>query len=110
MSKELGSYGPGWFYNIFGISVEMENSVEVVDDGEVFAVPWFSFTGRNNLFVGKESSIQGKLTLSTYNNAREVWHGGIQISIEEYIHTLDPYISVETKRYETTISKEDLVK
>lgn len=78
--SDLGSFGPGWFYNIFGISIELENSVSVVDDGEVFAIPWFSFTGKKLLFTNKDNLIKGKITLNTYNNQREVWHGGVKVS------------------------------
>jgi hypothetical protein len=81
MSSELqlGSFGPGWFYSIFGINIEFDNAVPVVDDGEVFAIPWFSFNGQAYLYSGKESVVSGKITLTTYNKSREVWHGGILV-------------------------------
>lgn len=78
--SELGSYGPGWFYNIFGIIIEFNNSLQIQDDGEVFAIPWFSYTGEKYLFSNKNNIIKGKIILNTYNNKREVWHGGIKVS------------------------------
>jgi hypothetical protein len=76
---ELGSFGPGWFYSIFGITVEFDNATLVLDDGEVFAVPWFSFNGQAYLYSGDDSVIRGTIKLNTYNNNREVWHGGITV-------------------------------
>jgi hypothetical protein len=121
---ELGSFGPGWFYSVFGISVEFDNAAPlVVDDGEIFAVPWFSFNGQAYLYSGDDTVVRGTIKLNTYNNNREVWHGGVtvrlsasfsaqivQVSIQEYIHTLDPYVSTEVKSFQTMIAKEDVVK
>lgn len=78
--RQLGSFGPGWFYSIFGVTVEFDNATPVVDDGEVFAIPWFSFNGQAYLYSGKESVVSGKITLTTYNKTREVWHGGIVVT------------------------------
>lgn len=80
MATELGSFGPGWFYSIFGIHVEFDNATLVVDDGEVFALPWFSYNGQAYLYSGSDNIISGRIKLTTYNNSREVWHGGVMVS------------------------------
>ena len=83
---DLGSYGPGWFYNVFNISIEFENKVRVIDDGEIFSIPWFSFTGEKILLNNKEEKvIKGRIQLNTFNNTREVWHGGIQVIFYFYL-------------------------
>jgi hypothetical protein len=73
-------FGPGWFYDVFRISVEFKNVMEVQDTGEIFAVPWSSYNGRCPLIVGRESSIDGSVVLSTWSG-REVWHGGINVCV-----------------------------
>ena len=77
----LSTFGPGWFYDVFGISVELDNAVKVVDDGEMFAVPWFSYNGKASFISVNDFCIRGTIKLVTHCNSRNIWHMGVVVSI-----------------------------
>ena len=124
VSAMLSTFGPGWFYNVFGVSVELDNEEKVVDDGEMFALPWFSFNGKSSFISSNDFALRGRVKLVTHNN-RHVAHCGVvvcfrqcemphtylsQVTVDEYIHLLDPFVCVDVKKFSTIIAKDEVVR
>jgi hypothetical protein len=78
MSTILSALDPGWFHNVFNVSIEFDNDVQVVDDGEMFALPWFSYNGKTSFISINDFALRGRVKLSTHLN-RQMRHCGVLV-------------------------------
>lgn len=78
MSGMLSALDPGWFHNVFNITIELDNATKVIDDGEMFALPWFSYNGTALFVPITDFALRGRIKLTTHFN-RQVWHYGVVV-------------------------------
>lgn len=56
-----GSWGPGWFIDVFDVKVAFDNNPPLLSDtgaggeGEVFTDPWYAYNGSMHLFCGGDT-------------------------------------------------------
>ena len=65
--------------------------------GEEFIVPWDNFTGyvtMHDISDINHARIRGRVIIKIMDGMR-VWFSGIHISVDQYLHFLDPYIATE---------------
>ena len=62
----------------------------------------------NSVILVMMTVISGTITLAT-SKQRTVQHLGIKVTVEEYIHFMDPYVPTRLKYVSDSISQEDLV-
>jgi hypothetical protein len=108
------SAGPGssWLLDPVSVSLELDplhSLGEVADEGqggaegvdaEAFVVPDWAYSGRAWAYSraggggGGGGRIVGRVVLQAARGQR-VWHEGLQLQLQQYLHLMDPYIQSE---------------
>ena len=91
----------GWFSRLVTITVDFDHPTGI-DTGEEFIIPWDSFTGVVPL-IDLTSSIRGRVCLTVPDGVR-VKYTSIVLTIEQYLHYLDPFVSSDLCTRELTIT------
>lgn len=94
--------GMDWFTRNIEMQVAVEG-VDVRDEGEFFSVPWSAYDGYSALFdIGRP--IRGKITLICPPEY-SAWIGGVTVTVEETVHFLDIFTSVDICKTEIQVGE-----
>lgn len=93
--------GPGWFADILNVTICIDGP-RIDEDWAQHMIPWHPFKGSLTM-IETDSKITGKVIVRSLTKG-PVYHHGVKIQIEEYVHFVDPFMTTDYLIFEENVS------